>query len=272
MSRGENVPSGGTAKTDAEIHDTAIVDPDAELAAGVRIGPRAIIGPGVRIGTGTEIGPGVLVEQNTTIGEDCRVFQGAVLGTDPQDLKFEGEESWLRIGDRTLIREYATLNRGTSWSGETVVGDDCLLMAYVHVAHDCRLGNHVIVSNATQMAGHVTVGDWAIISGLVAIHQFVRIGVHAFVGGASRIAQDAVPYCRIVGNPPKLYGLNSVGLERRGFSSETRLALKHAFRAVFRSDLNISQGLARAREEVESTAEVEHFLAFIEDSERGVTS
>lgn len=257
---------------DTEVHDTAIVDPDAELGEGVRIGPRAIIGPRVRIGAGTEIGPGVLVEQNTEVGEGCRIFQGAVLGTDPQDLKFDGEETWLRIGDRTLIREYATLNRGTSWSGETVVGDDCLLMAYVHVAHDCRLGDHVIVSNATQMAGHVTVGDWAIISGLVAIHQFVRIGAHAFVGGASRIAQDAVPFCRIVGNPPKLYGLNSVGLERRGFMGETRLALKQAFRLMFKSDLNISQGLARARDELEMIPEVEHFLEFIETSERGVTS
>ena len=262
----------GAVSLEPEIHDTAIVDSGATLGAGVRIGPRAIVGPDVRIGEGTQIGPGVLVERNTEIGRDCRVFQGAVLGSDPQDLKFEGEESWLRIGDRTMIREYATLNRGTSWSGETVVGSDCLLMAYVHVAHDCHLGDHVIVSNATQMAGHVSVGDWVIISGLVAIHQFVRIGAHAFVGGASRIAQDAVPYCRIVGNPPKLYGLNSVGLDRRGFSPECRAALKRAYRLVFKSDLNISQGIERARAEVELIPEVEYFLEFIESSERGVTS
>jgi UDP-N-acetylglucosamine acyltransferase len=256
----------------AEVHETAIVDPGATLEAGVRVGPRAIVGPNVTIGEGTDIGPGVLVEKNTVIGRDCRIFQGAVLGTDPQDLKFSGEESWLRVGDRTMIREYATLNRGTAWSGETVVGSDCLLMAYVHVAHDCLIGDHVIISNATQMAGHITVGDHAIISGLVAIHQFVRVGAHAFIGGASRIAQDAVPYCRIVGNPPKLYGLNSVGLERRGFSTETRSALKKAYRLLFKSDLNISQALAQARSELEITPEVEHFLSFIEASERGVTS
>lgn len=267
MTESGHAPTGA----EVEIHDTAIVDGDAELGPGVRVGPRAIIGPGVTIGSGTDIGPGVLVEKNTDIGSDCRIFKGAVLGTDPQDLKFEGEETRLRVGDRTMIREYATLNRGTSWSGETVVGSDCLLMAYVHIAHDCHLGNHIIVSNATQMAGHVTIQDWAIISGLVAVHQFVRIGAHAFVGGASRIAQDVVPYCRVVGNPPKLYGLNSVGLERRGFNADSRKALKRAYRCIFQSDLNVSQGIARAREEVEMTPEVGHFLTFIESSERGVS-
>lgn len=261
----------GEVQTRADVHETAIVDSDAVIGMGVRIGPRTIVGPGVRIGEGTRIGAGVLIEQNTEIGAGCHIFHGAVLGTDPQDLKFEGEETWLRIGDRTMIREYATLNRGTSWSNETVVGSDCLLMAYVHVAHDCRLGDQVIISNATQLAGHITVGDWAIISGLVAIHQFVRVGAHAFVGGASRITQDAVPYCRIVGNPPKLYGLNSVGLERRGFSSESRSALKQAYRLLFKSELNVSQGLAKARQEIAMTPEVEHFLSFIENSERGVT-
>jgi UDP-N-acetylglucosamine acyltransferase len=255
-----------------EIHETAIVDSGAELGPGVRVGPRAIIGPQVRIGAGTEIGPGVLVERNTEIGEGCRIFQGAVLGTDPQDLKYEGEESWLRVGDRTIVREYATLNRGTAWSGETVVGSDCLLMAYVHVAHDCHLGNHIIVSNATQMAGHITIEDWVIVSGLVAVHQFVRIGAHAFVGGASRIAQDVAPYCRVSGNPPKLYGLNSVGLDRRGFSPETRARLKKAYRLLFQSELNLSRAIARAREELEVTPEVDHFLDFVASSERGVTT
>src|SRR5690606_18235653 len=139
--------------------------------------------------------PHVLVERNTTIGEDCRICKGAVLGTDPQDLKFQGEESVLFVGDRTTVREYATLNRGTAASGRTVVGTDCLLMAYTHVAHDCEIGNHVIISNASQMAGHVTIEDWAIVSGLVAIHQFVRIGAHSFIGGASRIPQNVPPYC-----------------------------------------------------------------------------
>ncbi|TVP42231.1 MAG: acyl-ACP--UDP-N-acetylglucosamine O-acyltransferase [Gemmatimonadales bacterium] len=257
--------------TAAEIHATAIVDPDAELGSGVTVGPHAIIGPRVRVGTGTEIGAGVLVERNTVIGEKCRIHKGAVLGTDPQDLKFQGEESWLRIGDRTQIREYATLNRGTSESGETVVGDDCLLMAYVHVAHDCRLGNRIIISNATQMAGHVTIDDWAIISGLVAVHQFVRIGRHAFIGGLSRVAQDVAPFCRVSGNPPKIYGLNTVGLERRGFPAESRAALKKAYRMLFHSELNLSQALVRVREELEMKGEVGEFIEFIESSDRGVT-
>jgi UDP-N-acetylglucosamine acyltransferase len=253
------------------IHPTAIVDPGAELGEGVRIGPRAIIGPRVRIGDGTEVGPGVLVEQNTEIGEACRLFQGAVLGTDPQDLKFGGEETWLRVGDRTQIREYATLNRGTSASGETRVGSDCLLMAYVHVAHDCVLGDRILISNATQLAGHVMIDDWAILSGLVAVHQFVRIGRHAFIGGLSRIAQDVAPFCRVSGNPPKIYGLNTVGLERRGFTSESRMALKRAYRTLFQSELNLSQALVRVREEMPMEGEVGEFIEFIESSERGVT-
>lgn len=261
----------GPGSSTVTIHSTALVDPGAELGPGVTVGPRSILGPGVRVGAGTEIGPGVLVERNTQIGEGCRIFQGAVLGTDPQDLKYHGEETWLRVGDRTQIREYATLNRGTSASGETVVGSDCLLMAYVHVAHDCVLGDHIIISNATQMAGHVTIDDWAIISGLVAMHQFVRIGRHAFIGGLSRIAQDVAPFCRVSGNPPKIYGLNTVGLERRGFAPESRAALKKAYRMLFHSELNLSQALVRVREELSMEGEVGEFIEFIESSERGVT-
>ncbi len=253
------------------VHPTAIVDPGAELGVGVVVGARAILGPGVRVGDGTEVGPGVLVERNTEIGAGCRLFHGAVLGTDPQDLKFQGEETWLRVGDRTQIREYATLNRGTSASGQTVVGDDCLLMAYVHVAHDCVLGNHIIISNGSQMAGHVTIDDWAIISGLVAMHQFVRIGRHAFIGGLSRVAQDVAPFCRVSGNPPKIYGLNTVGLERRGFPPESRAALKKAYRMLFHSELNLSQALVRVRNEMPMEGEVGEFIEFIESSERGVT-
>ena len=172
----------GTA-ADVQVHLQAIVDPGAELAAGVNVGPWTLIGPDVKIGPGTVVGPGVLIERNTTVGADCEIHKGAVLGTPPQDLKFRGEDSRLVVGDRTVIREYATLNRGTSASGLTAVGDDCLLMAYTHVAHDCRLGNHVILSNAVNMAGHVELHDWAIVGGLTPIHQFVRIGIHAFIGG-----------------------------------------------------------------------------------------
>ncbi len=256
---------------DVRVHPEALVDPAAELEPGVTVGPWSIIGPGVVVGKGTTIGPGVLVERNTRIGRDCELHKGAVLGTDPQDLKFGGEDTHLQVGDRTTIREYATLNRGTAASGITEVGDDCLLMAYTHVAHDCRLGNHVVLSNAVNMAGHVEIEDWVIVGGLTPIHQFVKVGAHAFVGGGSRISKDVVPYCRVAGSPPKIYGLNTLGLERRGFSAATRTELKKAYRILFQSHLNVSQALARAREEVEPLPEVVHFLDFIEMSERGVT-
>jgi UDP-N-acetylglucosamine acyltransferase len=258
-------------KTPPGVHPTAIVDPSAVLGDDVRIGPGTLIGPEVRIGSGSEIGSHVVIEQKTTLGEQCRIHHGAVLGTDPQHLKFEGEETWLRVGNRTQVREYATLNRGTSWSGETVVGDDCLIMAYAHVAHDCHLGNHVILTNATQLAGHVTVGDWAILSGLVAVHQFVRIGRHALIGGLSRVSQDVVPFSRVSGNPPKIFGINSLGLERRGFSREVRSGLKRAYQTLFHSDLNLSAAVARVKEEMSMEGEVGELIQFIEGSKRGVT-
>jgi len=253
------------------IHPTALVDPAAELGQGVTVGPWAIVGPGVRVGDGTEVGPRVTIERDTLVGEDCRIFTGAVLGTDPQDLKFQGERTLLHVGDRTVIREFATLNRGTSASGRTVVGSDCLLMAYTHVAHDCELGNHVILSNSVNMAGHVLIEDWVIVGGITPIHQFVRIGAHAFVGGGSRIAQDVPPYCRAAGNPPKLYGLNSVGLERRGFTEEVRGALKKAYRTLFQSKLPLSKAVDRAEAEMDGIPEVRQLLAFIRASERGIT-
>jgi len=255
-----------------EIHPTAIVDSGAELGGGVEVGPYAIIGPDVTIGAGTKVGPNVLIEQKTTVGRDCRIFKGAVLGTDPQDLKFDGEETWLHVGDRTVIREFATLNRGTAAAGKTEVGSDCVLMAYTHVAHDCSLGDHVILSNAVNMAGHVAIDDWVIVGGVTPIHQFVRIGAHAFVGGGSRIPQDVPPFCRAAGNPPKLYGLNSVGLERRGFSSEVRRALKQAYRTVLMKGFTVTKGVEHARGEADGVEEVLHFLDFIAASERGITT
>lgn len=259
-------------REDTQIHPSAIVHDDAELGTGVRVGPWALIGPGVSIGDGTEIGPRVLIERDTTIGEDCTVSNGAVLGTDPQDLKFKGEQTTLEIGDRTVIREFATLNRGTSASGRTVVGSDCLLMAYTHVAHDCEIGNHVILANAVNMAGHVLIEDWVIIGGVTPVHQFVRIGAHAFVGGGSRVSQDVPPYCSAAGNPPKLYGLNKVGLERRGLSDEVRKALKSAYRILFQSELGLSKALDRAEEELQGLPEVRHLVQFIRASERGITT
>ena len=266
-------PTLDTGKAiETQIHPSAIIDPGAELGQGVIVGPWSMIGPGVTIGDGTQIGTHVLVEKDTTIGADCHLHQGAVLGTDPQDLKYRGEETILTVGDRTVIREYATLNRGTADLTRTVVGDDCLLMAYCHIAHDCQIGNSVVISNAVNMAGHVFIEDWAIIGGLTAIHQFVRIGAHAFLGGACRTSQDVPPYTRAAGSPLKLYGLNSIGLDRRGFSREVRQALKNAYRAVFQGNLPLTQGLEQAEAEAEDFPEVRHFLSFIRTSERGVTT
>jgi UDP-N-acetylglucosamine acyltransferase len=247
------------------------VDESAEIGANVSVGPFSIIGPGVSIGSGARIGPHVLIERDTSVGSDCVIHNGAVLGTDPQDLKYGGEPTRLLVGDRTVIREYATLNRGTSALGYTEVGSDCLLMAYTHVAHDCQVGNHVILSNAVNMGGHVNIGDWAIVGGVTPIHQFVRIGQHAFVGGASRVSKDIPPYVKAAGSPVQLYGLNGVGLQRRGFSEEVRRELKRAYRLFFASSYNTSQALARARDELRSLPEIDVFLDFFEASERGVS-
>lgn len=260
-----------TSRPGVDIHPTALVDDAAELGEGVSVGPYSIVGPEARIGPGTQVGPHVLIEGDTTVGAECVLAKGAVLGTAPQDLKYRGEPTRLVVGDRTHIREYATLNRGTAASGVTTVGSDCLLMSYVHVAHDCRIGDHVILSNAVNMAGHVAIEDWVIVGGMTPIHQFVRIGQHAFVGGQSRIAKDVPPYVKAAGIPLQLYGLNSVGLQRRGFSEEVRRELKRAYRLFFASAHNTTQALARAREELRAIPEVENFLAFFERSERGVS-
>jgi UDP-N-acetylglucosamine acyltransferase len=257
--------------TGVEIHPSALVDPAAELGEGVSVGPFSIVGPGVRVGAGTRIASHVLIERDTTIGEGCVISHGAVLGTAPQDLKYRDEPTRLEVGDRTTIREYATLNRGTTASGVTRVGSDCLLMSYVHVAHDCHLGDHVIISNAVNMAGHVTIHDWVSIGGMTPIHQFVRIGAHAFIGGASRVAKDIPPYVKAAGSPIQLYGLNSVGLQRRGFEEDVRRELKRAYRLFFASAHNTTQALARAREELRAIPEVETFLSFFEGTERGVS-
>ncbi len=252
------------------IHPTAIVDDDAQIGSAVKIGPGAIVGPNVRIGDRCEIGPRVLIERDTTVGQECRLFHAATLGTEPQDLKFEGEEAHLWVGDRTVIREFATLNRGTADSGETRVGSDCLLMAYSHVAHDCVLGDNVILSNAVTMAGHVVIDEWAIVSGLVGIHQFVHIGAHAFVGGGSGLRQDVPPFCRVAGMPAKLFGINSVGLARRDFPPAVRKQLKRAYRIVIGSEGTVAERIQHAAAEVEQIPEVKLFLDFIRESERGI--
>jgi len=252
------------------IHRTSLIDPKAHLGNDVSVGPFAIIGPRVTVGDGSTIAAHAVLERNVKVGAGVQLGYGAVIGNDPQDLKYQGEETWVEIGDGTVVREYCTVNRGTSATGKTTVGERCFLMSYVHVAHDCVIGHDVIIANAVQMAGHVTIQDRAIISGLVPIHQFVRIGTFAFVGGGSRVNQDVPPYTKAVGNPVHLYGLNSVGLQRAGFSPEVKLALKRAYRLLFNSDLTVSQGIARARAEIAAGPEVETFLQFIEGSQRGV--
>ena len=252
------------------IHRTALIDPTAELGADVSVGPYCVIGPRVTVGEHCSIAAHAVLERNTRVSDGVKIGYGTVIGNDPQDLKYKGEETWVEIGNGTIIREYSTINRGSTATGKTTIGARCFLMTYVHIAHDCVIGNDVIIANAVQMAGHVTVDDRAFTSGLVPIHQFVRIGIYSFVGGGSRVNQDVPPYTKAAGNPVHLYGLNSVGLQRAGFAPEVKLALKRAYRLVFNSDLTVSQGIARARVDLPEVPEVETFLRFIEASQRGV--
>lgn len=252
------------------IHSSAVIDADAVIGHDVTIGAGVIIGPRCTVGDGCVIGTRAILEENVKLGTEVKIGVGTVLGGLPQDLKFKGEETWVEIGDRTTIREYSTVNRGTSQSYKTTVGSDCFLMTYVHLAHDCHVGNGVIISNGTQLAGHVTIEDKAIISGLIAVHQFGKIGRYSFIGGMSRVNKDVPPYVKAVGNPIKLYGLNSIGLQRNGFSPETIHELKLAYRMFFRSEMNITQALETARKELSMSPEVKAFVDFVDESQRGI--
>jgi UDP-N-acetylglucosamine acyltransferase len=254
----------------SRIHPTAIISPDADIAADAEIGAFAIVGDGCTIGTGCVVAPRATLERNVTLGRSVRVGIGTILGGAPQDLKYAGEETTVEIGDGTVIREYATINRGTAHSFKTTVGKNCLLMSYVHIAHDCVIGDNVILSNVVQLAGHVTIDDKAILSGLSAVHQFARIGRNSFIGGCSRVAKDIPPFLKAVGNPVKLYGLNTVGLQRSGMDEETIRELKRAYRLLFRSDLNVTQAIERVQSELEPLPEVRELIRFVEASERGV--
>jgi len=253
----------------SRIHPTALVDAGAEIGEGVEIGAQAIVGEGCRIGDGSIIAPRAVLERNVLLGCGVKVGVGTVLGGDPQDLKYKGEHTTVEIGDGTTIREYTTINRGTTQSYKTTVGKGCFLMSYVHLAHDCHVGDGVIISNGTQLAGHVTIDEKAILSGLVAVHQFATIGRYCFIGGCSRVAKDVPPYVKAVGNPIKLYGLNTVGLERNGFPEEVRRELKRAYRLFFKSELNLSQARERAVAELHQYPEIGEFLAFFDRSDRG---
>src|SRR3954462_5456974 len=254
----------------SRIHPTALVSPNAELASDVEVGAYAIIGDNCTVASGCVIAPRATLERNVVLAANVRVGMGTSLGGPPQDLKYAGEETTVEIGEGTVIREYTTINRGTSQSFKTTVGRDCLLMSYVHLAHDCHIGDNVILSNVVQLAGHVTVEDRAIISGLSAAHQFVRIGRQSFIGGMSRVSKDIPPFLKAVGNPVKLYGLNTVGLQRSGMDEATIKELKRAYRLLFRSDLNVSQAMEQVQNDLEPLPEVRELVRFVEGSERGV--
>jgi len=254
------------------IHATAIVSPQAEIDVNVDIGPFAIVAADVVIGAGTTIGSHSVIDSHTTIGPECRIFPHAVVGGAPQSLKYKGQKTYAKIGRGTVIREFTTVHRGTAeGGGVTEVGNHCLLMAYSHVAHDCRVGSCVVLANAATLAGHILIGDFATIGGLVAIHQFVRIGEYAFVGGKSAVVKDVPPYVIASGDRATLHGLNRVGLRRHGFSENSLLLLKKAYRVIFRIGLTLNEALERVRAEVDQVPEVVNFIKFIESSHRGIT-
>jgi len=259
-------------ETEMAIDPTAIVDKTAEIASDASVGPYCVIGPGVRIGAGTILEPHVQIQGWTTVGEACHIFGFTSLGTDPQDLKYKGELTSLTIGNRNVIREFSTLNRGTvGGGGVTTLGDDNLLMAYSHVAHDSHVGSWVIMANAATLAGHVTVADHATVGAFSAVIQFCRVGPHAFIGGFSVITRDALPYIRTVGdrNQAKIYGINTIGLQRRGIGANAIEELKRLYRLLFRSKLNTGDALRLAREQQWTAPEVSVLMNFIETSERG---
>jgi UDP-N-acetylglucosamine acyltransferase len=253
------------------IHPTAIIHPGANIDPSVEIGPYAVIGENVTIGAGTWVGPHAVIEGWTEIGKDNRIFQFASVGADPQDLKFAGEKSFLKIGDRNRIREFVTIHRGTAdGGGLTEIGNDCLLMAYAHVAHDCKVANHVILANAATLAGHCEVDDYAILGGLSAVHQFTRIGRHVMISGGSMVAQDISPYCIAQGDRAEIAGINLVGLKRRGFSEQALAQIKHAYKVVFRQNLRLEEAIEKLEELGEQTAEAKLFIDFVRNSQRGI--
>jgi len=253
------------------IHQTAIVHAKAEIDADVEIGPFCTIGEHVKIGRGTKIMSHVVIDGWTEIGEKNRFFPFSSIGLEPQDLKFGGEKSYLKIGSHNVIREYNTIHRGTAAENSlTQIGDHNFFMAYVHVAHDCTVGNRIILANAATLAGCITVGDDAVLGGLVGVHQFVRIGAFAMIGGCSAVAQDVPPYVSVAGNHAKLYGLNLIGLKRHGFSKDQIQTLKRVYKHVFRSGLTQKDAVTEARQKWPDIPEVEHFLSFIEQSKRGI--
>ncbi|UCD63881.1 MAG: acyl-ACP--UDP-N-acetylglucosamine O-acyltransferase [Candidatus Zixiibacteriota bacterium] len=252
------------------IHPTAIVSSKAQLGSDVTVGPHSIIEDDVRIGDRTRIDSSVLIADGARVGADVRVRHGAVVGSEPQDLKFAGEKSTAVVGDGCILREFVTVNRGTAARGETTLGEKCLLMAYAHAAHDCIIGNGVIMANAVNLGGHVEIGDFAILGGVLPVHQFVKIGAHVMIGGGFRVVQDVCPYSLVAGYPLRVVGINAIGLRRRGFKKEVINTLRKAFKILFFSKLNTSQALTRIKDEVAMIPEVKEILDFINRSDRGI--
>ncbi len=246
------------------------VHSEAKIAQNVVIEPFVTVSKNVEIGEGTWLGPHVTIMEGTKIGKNCRIFPGAVIGAVPQDLKFKGEETFVEIGDNTTIREYVTINRGTKARGQTVVGSNCLLMAYVHIAHDCIVGNNCILVNGVAVAGEVTIDDWAIIGGLSAIHQFVRIGAHVMISGGSLVRKDVPPFVKAAREPLSYVGINSIGLRRRSFSSETIKEIQEIYRILYVQNNSISHAKEIIETQLPATRERDEILTFIEKSKRGI--
>lgn len=252
------------------IHPHTYIHPNAQLAPNVKIDPFSVIHQNVEIGSGTWIGSNVTIMEGARIGSNCRIFPGAVIAGIPQDLKYQGENTTVEIGDNTTIREFVTINRGSKDKWVTKVGDNCLIMAYSHIAHDCIIGNHCIMSNNTQMAGHVELGDHAILAGMCAVHQFVHIGQHAFVAGGSLVSKDVPPYIKAGRTPLSYAGVNSVGLKRRGFSLDRINQILDIYRIIYNKNLNTSQALNFIEEELDATDERDEIVTFIRESGRGI--
>lgn len=253
------------------IHSTAIVDEKAQVADDVTIGPYAIIGPHVEIQSKTEIGSHVVVNGPTVIGRNNQIFQFASVGEDPQDKKFQQEKTYLKIGDNNIIREFCTINRGTGQGGgETTIGDGNLLMAYVHVAHDCHIANHVILANNASLAGHVSIADYAVLGGMTGIHQFCHIGLYSFVAGGSMVIRDVPPYLMVSGYYAKPYGLNSEGLKRQGFTQERIKRIKTMYRIVYRQGLSLQDAIKRLQDELGEHQDTQTFLATLTQTQRGI--
>ncbi len=254
------------------IHETAIIHSKAELDRDVSIGPYTIIGENVQIGAGTTIGPHSVIEPHVSIGPGCQIYQYAAIGAPPQSLKYQGEKTYVKIGPENIIREFVTIHRGSGFGGGlTEIGQRNFVMAYSHIAHDCRVGNEVVLSNNTTLGGHIIIGDHATVGGLVAVHQYVRIGEFAFVGGKAAVVKDIPPYMIASGDRAKLHGLNTVGLKRQGFSNRTLSRLKKTYRLIFRIGLTLNEAIERVTAEVEQIPEVVRLIEFIKSSERGIT-